>query len=161
MQPDPDLQVAVVIKALRDVVLPSLGADNALAAEQLHLALATLDMLRSRLPLLHPIARKELENAIDLARAVKDEALEPTIARADALLRDPAAHTGAIGQVRASLLEEVSDSVNRVGGADERRSIARAVLAASRAQCDLARAWSVQGGFERNPEQLPALDALI
>lgn len=161
MQPDPDLQLAVVIKTLRDVVLPSLSADNSLAVEQLHLALATLDMLRSQLPLIHTVARKELENAIGLAHAVKDEAVGPTIARAEALLRDATAGTQAVDALRAALLEEVSDSVNRVVGADERKETARAVLAASKAQCDLARAWSVQGGFERNPEQLPALDSLI
>ena len=162
MQPDPNLQLTVVIKALRDVVLPSLDSENAVALEQLHLSLATLEMVRSRLPMLHAVARRELKNAVTLARAVNDDAaVGSMIAAAVTLLEDPAAGTDAIDTLRAGLLDEVSKSVNRTVNRHQRRTVARSVIAASKAQCDLARAWSVPSGFERDPEELQELTSLI
>ncbi|KQX24245.1 MULTISPECIES: hypothetical protein [unclassified Sphingomonas] len=159
MQPDPDLQLRVAIKALRDVVMPSLDPENALANEQLQLTLATLEMVRSRLPMVHEVARKELENAVDLARSVDpEETIAGMIASAEELLGDSASTTSAIDASRISLLDEVSKSLNCVTDSERRMVLARSVIAASKSQCDLARGWSLPGGFERDPQEVPILE---
>jgi len=70
MIPDADLQLSVVIKALRDVVAQAVDPGNRVAAEQLQLSIATLGLLKARLPLLHQCARRELANAISLGEAL-------------------------------------------------------------------------------------------
>lgn len=162
MQPDPDLQLKVVIKALRDVVMPAVDTDNAIATEQLQLSLATLEMVRSRLPMLHEVARKELGDAVKLARSVDpEETIAGVIASAEVLLSDSASTTSAIDTLRISLLDEVSKSLIRMTDKERRTAVARSVIAASKSQCDLARAWSLPGGFERNPQEIPELGFLV
>lgn len=162
MQPDPDLQLQVVIKALRDVVLPAVDTNNVIATEQLQLSLATLEMVRSRLPMLHEAARKELADAVNLARSMgHEETIAGVITSAEALLSDSAGTTRAIDTLRVRLLDEVSKSLSSVTDRERRKDLARSIIAASKSQCDLARAWSLPGGFERDPQEIPGLAALV
>jgi hypothetical protein len=54
-----DLQLRVVIKALREVVAPALDPANELAKEQLGLSIATLAVVQARLPYLHAGLRQD------------------------------------------------------------------------------------------------------
>src|SRR5690606_9798000 len=61
MIPEIDTQLAAVIKSLGDNVLPAVDNSNPLAGEQIRLCLATLGLIKKRLPDLHRYQRHELE----------------------------------------------------------------------------------------------------
>jgi len=161
MVPDSDLQLAVVIKALRDVVAPAVDPANKLAIEQLHLSIATLGLVQNGLPLAHARARRELINAIDLAAAVSAAGASIDAAAAHGVLADAAADEGALDAARRALLSTVEQAVSASAGKPEERAIAKAVIAASKPQCDLARAWCAGSGFEVEADALPSLESLL
>jgi len=162
MIPDPDLQLSVAIKALRDVVAPAVNPADAVAVEQLHLALATLSMVRSRLPFIHAVARQELANALLLAAAVDTQGrIGELIAQGREMLENPAITTAEIDVIRGSLLDAVSNHIVSISDPDRQKSIAKAVIAHSRPQCDLARAWSLPAGFEPDPDEIMAIERLL
>jgi len=169
MVPDSGLQLAVVIKALREVVAPAVDPANRLAMEQLHLSIATLGLVQQGLPLAHARARREMLNALALAEAVRTagggESLGATLgeamAGARATLDDPRAGEGSLNDARRALLAQTEAAVAASAGTPVQQAVARAVVAASRAQFDLARAWCLGAGFETGTEGLPALDALL
>lgn len=162
MVPDTDLQLQVVLKALREVVMPAVDPANGVALEQLHLAIVTLDLVRSRLPLRHARIRQELRNARALAGEVSAAGggggLAEAILEAETLLLDPEANEATLDATRLRILSAVEDAV-AVSNGD--RAIARAVIAATRPQTDLARAWCLPAGFDVDPQDLPALDSLL
>lgn len=165
MVPDSSLQLAVVIKALREVVAPAVDPANRLAVEQLHLSIATLGLVQQGLPLAHARARREMLNALALAEAVRaaggGDALGEAMAGARATLDDPRTGEPALNEARRALLVQTEAAVAASAGTQAQQAVARAVVAASRAQFDLARAWCLGAGFETGTEGLPALDALL
>ena len=72
--------------------------------------------------------------------------------------------TGRSGELEAHksrLLAAVSAAVNASPDAATDRALAKAVVAASKPQFDLVRAWGLPSGFEPDPAQVPPLDDLI
>jgi len=161
MVPDAELQLAVVIKALRDVVAPAVDPGNKPAIEQLHLSIATIGLVQRGLPLAHARARQELLNALGLAEAVTAAGGAVDDAAARAALADPAADEARLDAVRRAVLVAVEQAVADAAGTARESAVARAVVQASKAQCDLARAWSAPAGFEVEPGAVPALEALL
>jgi hypothetical protein len=162
MVPDIDLQLRVVIKALRDVVLPAVDSGNRLALEQLHLSIATLGMVEARLPLAGSRLRAELANAIALAEAADAAALAAPLSAAKAVLEDPRADGRDLEIHKARLLTAVSTLVDGAPGDGARAdSLARAVVAASKPQFDLIRAWCLPAGFEPDPNEVPPIERLL
>jgi hypothetical protein len=164
--PDADLQLRVVIKALRDVVAPAVDTANRPAIEQLQLSIATLGLLKARLPLLHQCARRELANAIWLAEAVGTvavaaETVDAALTQARAALK--AADLGSVDleACKTRLLEAVCSEIERCRADAVDREMARAVIAASKGQFDLARAWCLPAGFELHPGEVPPLEDLL
>ena len=62
MIPDIEVQLQAVIKSLKDNVLPAIDAENALAQQQIQLSLATLGIALEHMPLVHSVARKDIES---------------------------------------------------------------------------------------------------
>jgi hypothetical protein len=166
MLPGPILQLRVVIKALRDVIAPAIDPDNRVAAEQLHLSIATLSLMEARLPLLHRGARQELANAITLGETLEMVAeakglLATPLAAACAALADATVDMSELENCKARLLTAVSNIVAHSPDAVADRRIAQAVISASKPQCDLARAWCLPAGFEPDPAELPVIESLL
>src|SRR3546814_16465351 len=69
MIPDLDLQLQVVIKALQDTVMPAVDPAHRMAIEQLGLSIATLSMVRERLPLAGLREWQDPAHALALGRA--------------------------------------------------------------------------------------------
>jgi hypothetical protein len=162
MVPDIDLQLRVVIRALRDVVLPAVDSGNRPALEQLHLSIATLVMAEARLPLAGGRLRAELANAIALAEAADAAALAAPLSTAKAVLEDPRADTRDLEIHKARLLTAVSTLVDDAPGDGARAdSLARAVVATSKPQFDLIRAWCLPAGFEPDPDEVPPIERLL
>ena len=161
MVPDLDLQLQAVIKALGDTVMPALDPANRVAAEQLSLSLATLGMVRARLPLASRREWQELQNMIGLGEAVAAlgdfNALDAALADA-AVVRDdanpqPFARTKATRAIGAA-----TSAVVTAGASD---AVMRAVVTHSKPATDLSRAWSLPAGFEPDPDEVPALESLL
>src|SRR3546814_20596692 len=68
MIPDLDLQLQVVIQALKDTVMPAVDPAHRMAIEHLRLSIATLSMVRERLPPAELREWQELANASALGR---------------------------------------------------------------------------------------------
>lgn len=160
-----DLQLRVVLKALREVVGPAVDPANQLAAEQLALSIMTLAMVQSRLPYIHAGSRQELSNAVTLATAVVNAAettkLHDQIATAQALLENPGSTLTDLENTRSKLLNAISSLVKETQDPVRRAAVSAAVIAASMPQFDLARAWSLPAGFELDPVEIRALEALL
>lgn len=162
MVPDADLQLSVVIKALREVVAPAVDPANTLAIEQLHLSIATIGLVQRGLPLAHARARRELINALALARAVVDAGgAVAGISDAQAALGDVRLGEADLDAVRKALLSSSEAAVAASVGTDTETAVARAVIAASKAQFDLARAWGEPAGFEVERVALPSLESVL
>lgn len=164
MVPDLDLQLQVVIKALRDTVMPAVDPAHRMAVEQLGLSIATLGMVRSRLPLLNLREWQDLANAITLGRAVLADA--PSIAVNDALkeaetLRElacpaPEARPAATRAILSAVSAAVKTADDQLAA-----TLMRTVVEYSQPALDLARAWGKSAGFEPDPDQVPEVATLL
>jgi hypothetical protein len=167
MVPDIDLQLRVVIKALREVVAPAVDPNNKLALEQFHLSLATLGFVESRLPLVRKRVRQELQNAVALAEAVaaalkqNSSPITTEVIAARTALADADVDTSELEAFKSRLLAAVSAAVNASSDAATDLALAKAVVAASKPQFDLTRAWGLPAGFEPDPAEVPPLAGLI
>ena len=128
MIPEIDVQLAAIAKSLTDNVLPAIDPANPMAVEQMHLALATLGLVRQRLPDLHAWLRRDLADNLALARTIGAD--EAAIAESDRTLALPERSPQQIeAQVRA-LKEAIAARIDVVRGTDAARSVAEAVIAA-------------------------------
>lgn len=171
MVPDFDLQLQAVLKALSDTVAPALDPANKVAMEQLHLSIATIAMVRDHLPLARRFARRQLEDALDLARAVAEAAradpaigvaaLDIAVAVTPALLTDPTADTADFEAGSATLTAATLVVINAGQNSAAIAAIDAAVLQASRPAIERSRAWFLSAGFEPGPTVIRPLTALL
>ena len=165
MNPDIELQLQTVIKALAEVVAPAVDGTNKAAIEQLHLSIATLAMAQDRVAMQGERARAELANAIALAErlvelGVGGEIAAP-LALAGQLRDDPKGSLNSVRSASAQLMAIAADVVDAVDDPALAARVGRAVIEASEAQTDLARAWFVKSGFELEPDKVPDLATLL
>ncbi|WP_374414029.1 hypothetical protein [Novosphingobium colocasiae] len=160
MVPDLELQLAAATKALREVVAPAIDPANGVALEQLHLAMATVDFVRTRLPLRRRRVVRELENAHALAMQVAAAGGGTLAALADEAqaLLDSGADDAAMDALRLRILDAAEQAVAADPG---NKDLSRAVLAVAQHQTDLARAWFAPMGFEVDPAGRPTLEQLL
>ena len=71
MQLRADLQLATAIRALTEVVLPAVDADNALAVEQTQVVIGMLQLMAARLPWQFRHDCDELARLLTLCRALQ------------------------------------------------------------------------------------------
>lgn len=159
MIPEIDVQLAAIAKSLADNVMPAVDPTNAMAIEQLHLALATLAVVRQRLPDLHAYLRRDLADNAALANRIGVSA--GVIADSDAILASPEASPHQIeAQVRI-LKEAISATIDAARGTPAEAAITSAVLAAQEPMILRMRAWAIGMGFEPDPSQIPDLTGLL
>ena len=171
MVPDFDLQLQAVLKALRDTVAPAVDPANKVAIEQLHLSMATIAMVRDRLPQARRFARRQLEDGLELARAVAAAAgrdpmidrgpLDTALARASAQLNDAAADTQGFEAANAALTVATVAVINAAQNGTAIAAIDAAVLRYSAPAIERARAWCLSAGFEPDPTAIRPLAALL
>ena len=155
-----------VIKSLRDVVGPSVAADDPLAQEQLGLSLLHLEFLATRLPQLHTRAVFELKHHVRMAHAVIDrlgesraaDALRAAVEDAGRALSNPIARTDTLGKAT----DRVSAEITAVLRADLETSAAadieRAIVDISVERIAFERAWYLPTGFDPKPESVLSLE---
>ncbi len=156
MIPEIDVQLAAVAKALADNVMPAVDPGNPMAAEQLHLALATLGIIRQRLPDLHAYLRRDLAEAIALARRI-GAALDDS----QAVLASPESSPQRIEAQVRTLKEAITARIDAARGTPDEPSVAAAVLDAADPAILRWRSWASGMGFEPDPAAIPPLGELL
>lgn len=156
MIPEIDVQLAAVAKALADNVMPAVDPDNPMAVEQLHLALATLGIIRQRLPDLHAYLRRDLTEAIALARRIGADEGESA-----AVLASPESSPQRIEAEVRALKEAITARIDAARGTPHEAAVASAVLDAADPAILRWRAWAIGMGFEPDPAAVPALGDLL
>ena len=156
MSPDADERLASIVRALSDVVLPSLPAEAGLAKEQVQLCIGHLQILRAQLDHIHDYEAEELADAAALGRMLTCCAGGPATVSARARLREavasePGQGAAAIRAARQQINEAIGRLVEAVGidGDDAcRANLSRAILQIERQRSLKDRQWSAAFGFD-------------
>lgn len=165
MIPDIEVQLQVIIKSLKDNIVPAIDSENELAQQQIQLSLAALDITLGNLPLVHCAIRRDLQSHSKIAgqliellvdRASKDS-LTAAMNAANEALENP--EKGFIQlQQQARLLRDVigtAITVNSMG--DQAEAVEKLVLDTSETTLMLGRAWNKPMGFEPDPDAVEEL----
>jgi hypothetical protein len=157
------------VKALVDVVAPSVATTDPLANEQLRLVIEYLQFVRVRLDHLYERDRFELGHALAMARALNALAA-PLSADTSALLArtlaagaDIEARVGAspvaLKAAAAGLAAAAREIVREAAGFDDgiRRKVERCVLDGSDRRIAFERAWYLPLGFDPAPGEVAPL----
>ena len=170
MIPEIDTQLAAVIKALSDNILPAVDGSNPMAAEQIQLCLATLGLVKAHLPDLHRYLRRDLETHVLLAGELKqladkagvtpDFALH-AIEASTRMLADPEMGATEIEQQARRLKEAIIELIAATRGTSAERDVAAIIIKAEEIVILRSRAWSIGMGFEPDPTQIPSLNQLL
>jgi hypothetical protein len=166
-----DTQLQVSLRALREVVAPALQHSEKHVIEQLHLAIATLDFAKQRLPYARRYYRLELENYISFAAEVRgligtdQPALRDQLAAAEhtgnAELLRPEAEVEDYLIVSRRLRELIAAAVPAAINKPYEHTLDLLILKRQEKLLLQQRAWCVPLGFDPKPEQLPSMDQLL
>ena len=152
MVPDVDLLIGAALRAMKDVVVPAIPADQGGAAEQARLVIGVLSLLQQRVSFEGARSRKELEIAVELAEQIVSVLSNPGALKAELdAARDASDETiGDKGRdsIRKSLLACLASSIDNESDREAKDQLLRAVLSVSSKQNSLTRAWSTPAGFE-------------
>jgi hypothetical protein len=169
MIPDIDLQLQVSIKALVDTIASAVDPSNKMAVEQLGLIIATLTMVRNRLPLQRRLARALLADAVSLVEAIaepmedaEDKKLLGDLAqRGKSALADPALDAHDLAVTVRELNAAASGIIDKVQLSPARAAVESIVLQRSATRIQLGRAWCLPAGFEASPQCITAIEELV
>jgi hypothetical protein len=156
-----DTQLQVVLRALREVVMPVLPADNRAVQEQFALSLAALEFMRARLPMSRRYVRADLRAYIDLATAVaataRDDSVGDLARRGQLAFDDPDADDTHLIAVTRALRDAVGDRVEAALGAPYEAELTQLIVTQSAEPLRRERIWCVPLGFELKPDDLGTL----
>lgn len=160
-------RIATMVRALTDVVLPSIDPANSLAQEQARLVVAQLLVLSGQRDEAL-LDRLELAGEISLARSLlaiapggsASEAAQAALGKALDEVANRAADEPATarGIVRAGI-EALVRAATEDGGEALRQATWTRVLAHARGQAERGRAWFAAAGFDDRP--MPAPSAML
>jgi hypothetical protein len=168
-----DNAIRAAIKAVRDVVAPSVDPTDPLANEQVRLVGDFLEFLQDRIDYVHDRQRFEVGHYVALADSLSAEAaacspdvasrLQAAAKSARELLDRTDARSAELKAAAAHVAGAVRDLIRAADAADAetRRRVHRTVIAASKALLDLQRAWFLPQGFEPDPLALPTLESAL
>lgn len=174
MQLRAELEIATMIRAMREVVIPAVDPADRLAVEQSHLVVGMLRLLEHQLRVHFRFDRDELArltaSAERLERICASNGVLPERAERLAALaieaRDRIARSAVdpaeLLVTSRALREEIGGLVSEAGDADDgiRERIEREILELSREQLLRDRALLAQQGFEPD-SGLPAIEDLL
>ena len=175
MQMRPEIQIAAMIKAMKDVVIPAVAGTNKLAEEQANLVVGMLHLMAQQLPLQFRFDRDELARLVKTGEALREvpagegparsvrDALVSRCGEAAQLLEkcrcDPADLQRAVQGLRGSICEVVEAFA--ASGGEGALSVERIVMAMSAEQLLRDRALMKPQGWEPDPAALPDITELI
>lgn len=176
MQMRPEVQIAAMIKALTDVIIPAVPPENKLAVEQANLVVGMLKLMKVQLPVQFRFDRDELQRlvaTVDSVNAVgtRDADTAAAIERIgeqrrranDVLERCQAAPDelyASILALRAALCALI-DVAAGSSDAVAREQIETALMAMSKEQLLRDRALMKPQRWEPDPAAVPDIEALL
>jgi hypothetical protein len=149
MIPSIDERLASIVRALTDVVLPSLPPEAGLAQEQVHLAIGQLQIMRMQVDAGPAFEAEELADAMAIGAQLtasydgEADALRSVLATAGNA-RDPAA----IRSARIAIHDAVDSLIEQVG-IDP--ALTGLIIAAEKKRVVKERAWCAPFGFDIAP----------
>jgi len=175
MQMRPEVQIAAMIKAMKDVVIPAVAGTNKLAEEQAKLVVGMLGLMAHQLPLQFRFDRDELTRLVQASAAMKDVHATAPSARAacgaliertaeaeqvlDQCRRDPDDLRRSVHAMRAAICDVVDAFAQ--SGSDDQQKVERVVLAMSAEQLLRDRSLVKLQGWEPDPAAVPEIESLI
>ncbi|NMG55168.1 hypothetical protein [Aromatoleum aromaticum] len=175
MQMRPEVQIASMIKAMKDVVIPAVAGTNKLADEQAKLVVGMLSLMAQQLPVQFRFDRDELARLVQASVALKEVqakdsstrtacgALIERTAEAEEVLeqgrRDPDDLRRSVRAMRAAVCDVVEAFAK--SGSDEMLKVERIVLAMSAEQLLRDRSLVKLQGWEPDPAAVPDIEKLI
>ena len=176
MQLRSEIQLATMMRSMKDVVIPAIEPGNQLAQEQAQLIMGMLNLMSRQLPLQYRFDRDELTRLIDYTDRLAThsgqnpslkndfQALSQAAESARQLLSgcgtDPAELHRAIKQLRENISELVK-SASAVGDDTLMSSIEPVILELSREQLLRDRSLLLDQGWEPEPESIPDIETLL
>lgn len=175
MQLRAEIQIATMIKAMREVVIPALDAKNDLAVQQAQLIVSMLNLMAHQLPIQFLFDRDELQRLIACARGLAtvrsddvaigaawarlDEDCERAVSVLERCATDPAELTNAVRDLRAAVAALAAAASGQ--DAATLRAIEDAVLQLSREQLLRDRSLMLSQGWELDPAAIPDIGTLL
>ncbi|MGR8948489.1 MAG: hypothetical protein ACU84Q_10605 [Gammaproteobacteria bacterium] len=172
----PKIQLASMIKAMSEVVLPAVDPDNELACEQAQLVLGMLHLMAARLPWQFHYDIDALARALELSALILEtggggsqtQTAMQALATANAHGRKVlAGATASPEQLEETLLElrtktaDMLDALWTDGDIDCRQLIGRAAIKATQEQNVRERAWFAPQGWDTEAEAPAPLESLL
>jgi hypothetical protein len=170
MQPSLELRLRAMEKAMAEVVLPSIAADDSAAIEQASLVLGSLRMLRSQVDYVHCYevldARAHVQLIQALSDALGEQAAAPLAEAAAAahaslaIINDPVRPVYEVRQINAKLRALIAETVSALlkhDAAVVRQKVWDVVLVHSSEQILRERAWVAGTHFDMFPDTLRAI----
>ncbi len=167
MNPDIDLRIASLEKALRDVILPAIPPDQRLARDQVGLLLGHLGVLgahwkyalRFELEVHDELAALAATLAPQLGDAALRAAIDDQLARDDTLRRDDYDAVSAARRALASLVDRAILDGHATGAIDPH--VQQAVLDYAARRAARERCWHQGSGLDPDASALPPLASLF
>lgn len=165
-----DVGLRAAIRALTDVVAPTIGPGHAQASDQLKLTIDYLSFVAERLPYLHQRARFELLHGLEMATSVhstiqapSSSSLERAIDAGHAILSDPASAPSGVLKATADLGAAVAQAVRDAAGLEEsvRQTVERSVLRASLHRIAFERSWYLPLKLDPDPHEVRPLSEFL
>ena len=176
MQMRPEIQIASMMKAMKDVVIPALAGTNKLAMEQAQLVMGMLNLMATQLPVQFRFDRDELSRLIEhtealLSLPVNDAATTAVIKvladqRKEAVelheqcKRDPADLKRSVRELRESVGQVVT-TLAKTGELENQLCVEKIVLNLSKGQLLRDRSLVKPQGWEVDPAAIPDIGTLL
>ncbi|MGE0861516.1 MAG: hypothetical protein AB7I01_13420 [Gammaproteobacteria bacterium] len=167
MMPSIELRLATMRRALAEVILPAIAADNALAREQTQLVMAHLDLLAQQLPSASRLDERVLRGTEDLARTLAANASggartqAATAALGAALETNEDASHAARRARLAAAIDVLVGAAEEDGEAAFRARVYDAIVAHASEYGVYERAWFAPNGLDPERASLPPLATLF
>jgi hypothetical protein len=153
MTPDIDERLASVVRALTDVILPSLPPEAALAAEQAHLSIGHLQIIRAQLDAAPGYEAEELADARALGASLTTGVSGgPATTKAIAGIGDALKGDGNARDARRAIHASIASLIRAVsqdGDAGARQAVSATILADQKARVLKDRQWFAPFGFDK------------
>lgn len=171
-----DMQLASIIKAMKEVIIPAVDGQNSLAIQQAQLIVGLLNLMAHQLPVQFLFDRDELRRLIACAQNLSEVSTnDPAIgeamkqlaagrAAAAAVLEhctaDPANLLAAVRDMREATSVLMSAAAS---GSDKEAlgKVERIILDMSREQILRERSLLLSQGFEPDPAAIPPIETLL
>ena len=165
MVPSPEMQLRSAMKSLTDSIRPAIDVTNKAAIEQIDLVVATLAMVRDRIPLVRRFARAELKGQIALAEALADVlrgggAMGELTASATLLLSDPESDAAELERHAVELGNAVAHAISELP-AEAAGALTKPMLAFSEAHSRRMQAWCLPAGYDSDVDGSLAIERLV